>query len=392
MMLALFIALVALPSPYPDHRAHDFADILPPEIEMRLEVLSRDVDQATTAEIGIVTVASLEGMSVEEYANRLFNEWGVGKRDVNNGVLFLIAPNERRARIEVGYGLEPLITDGLAGEILDDHVIPKFKAGDYPGGILAGTEEIARILKAYPDAARGVGGSAPGFVMTPRKKAVWLGTIAIGCSVLFWLGGMFCSRRRRYPTPLFVAGSLLSLLAAFAAAWHSEVLQAYGWTAAAFATGAFLQNASRYKRYGPRGCRKCGSHLQLLDELTDDKYLDAAQKLEETLGSVDYDVWVCPSCMVNETENYSAWFSSFDTCPKCKRRTYSETSTTLRSATTRSTGLERINGECKSCRHTSSRQEIIPKISESSSGSGGGGGGGSFGGGSSGGGGASRSW
>ncbi len=93
-----------------------------------------------------MTVESLGGMDVSDYAVRLFKEWGIGEKDKNNGVLFLIAPNDRRTRIEVGYGLEPVLSDARTGRLLDDHVIPYFRTGDFPNGIMRGSFAIASTI------------------------------------------------------------------------------------------------------------------------------------------------------------------------------------------------------------------------------------------------------
>ncbi len=124
----------------------DFAGILSETSKSQIDVQLAEVKKSTGAEIAVVTVTSLEGMSVEEYAVKLFNAWGIGEKGKDNGVLFLIAPNERKARIEVGYGLEPVITDGRAGEIIRENVIPFFKAGDYDQGILQGSMRIAALI------------------------------------------------------------------------------------------------------------------------------------------------------------------------------------------------------------------------------------------------------
>jgi uncharacterized protein len=124
----------------------DFAGIMSETIKSQIDVQLAEVKKSTGAEIAVVTVTSLEGMSVEEYAVKLFKKWGIGEKGRDNGVLFLIAPTERKARIEVGYGLEPVITDGRAGEIIRETVIPFFKAGDYDEGILQGSMRIAALI------------------------------------------------------------------------------------------------------------------------------------------------------------------------------------------------------------------------------------------------------
>ena len=114
----------------------DFAGILSEDTKSQISGLIDDVKRSTGAEIAVVTVSSLDGMTVEEYAVRLFEKWGIGAAEEDNGVLFLIAPNERKTRIEVGYGLEPVITDGRAGEIIRETILPFFRAGDYNQAIM----------------------------------------------------------------------------------------------------------------------------------------------------------------------------------------------------------------------------------------------------------------
>ena len=135
------------PVPAPNGPVNDFANILDDATEARLRALIGGVERDTTAEIAVATVPSLDGSAVEEIATRYFNTWGVGQKALNNGVLLLVAPNEREVRIEVGYGLEPILPDGLAGEIIRKTVLPKFKDGDYPGGIAAAVDRLATIVR-----------------------------------------------------------------------------------------------------------------------------------------------------------------------------------------------------------------------------------------------------
>jgi len=142
---ALVLAQAALPKP--SGRVNDFAELLDAPSRAALEQRLQDVETRTSSEIAVATVKSLEGMSIEEYANRLFKEWGVGQEKTDNGVLILVAPNEREMRIEVGYGLEGVLPDGLAGEIRDQQFLPRFRDNDYAGGITAGVGRIADIVE-----------------------------------------------------------------------------------------------------------------------------------------------------------------------------------------------------------------------------------------------------
>lgn len=124
----------------------DFSNIISDQAESSLDIQLKNFSASTTIEIAVVTVNSLEGDSVENYANELFREWGIGKKEYNNGILFLIAPNERKARIEVGYGLEGIMPDIQAGYIMDNIIIPEFKNGNYEKGIIEGTNSIQSVV------------------------------------------------------------------------------------------------------------------------------------------------------------------------------------------------------------------------------------------------------
>lgn len=124
----------------------DLAGVLDAGTRDEVESLARDLERRTTAELAVVTVPSLEGMTIEQYAVTLFKAWGLGKKDKNNGVLLLVAPSERKVRIEVGYGLEATLPDGLCGEIIRQDVVPAFRAGQIAAGIAAGARGIAGVL------------------------------------------------------------------------------------------------------------------------------------------------------------------------------------------------------------------------------------------------------
>ncbi|MGE0865094.1 MAG: YgcG family protein [Vicinamibacterales bacterium] len=154
LLLASYLALLtsagvasAQGLPAPAGHVNDYANLLDEQTRATLTERLRDVEARTSSEIAVATVTSLDGMSIEEYASRLFKAWGVGQEKTDNGVLILVAPNEREMRIEVGYGLEGVLPDGLAGEIRDQAFLPRFRDGDYAGGIVAGVGRIADIVE-----------------------------------------------------------------------------------------------------------------------------------------------------------------------------------------------------------------------------------------------------
>jgi uncharacterized protein len=126
---------------------NDYAGIMTPQGKAQLEAKLSQLEKDTTAQVFVATVKSLEGDDIQDYANRLFEKWKIGQKDKNNGVLFIVALDDRKMWIEVGYGLEPIITDARAGRIRDDDVIPMFKKGDYEGGTVAGVSKIEEYIR-----------------------------------------------------------------------------------------------------------------------------------------------------------------------------------------------------------------------------------------------------
>jgi uncharacterized protein len=121
----------------------DFADVIPPAEESAIVRMAAELEQKTGAEIAVVTLKSLEGGQIDDFTNRLFERWGVGKKGKDNGLMFLAAMQERKMRIEVGYGLEGAIPDAKAGRIRRDIITPWFKAGNPGRGIRDGVAALA---------------------------------------------------------------------------------------------------------------------------------------------------------------------------------------------------------------------------------------------------------
>ncbi|MDI6782317.1 MAG: TPM domain-containing protein [bacterium] len=126
---------------------NDFANIISEDCQLKLNQTITELHQkAQGAEVSVVTVQSIEPLSVEEYAIGLFEKWGIGKKGTDNGVLFLIAIKERKLRIEVGYGLEGALPDGKCGEIRDRVILPYFKQGNLERGIYLGSLAIIQAI------------------------------------------------------------------------------------------------------------------------------------------------------------------------------------------------------------------------------------------------------
>ncbi|MFN3690310.1 MAG: TPM domain-containing protein, partial [Fimbriimonadales bacterium] len=310
----------------------------------------------------------------------LFNRWGVGKRDADNGVLMLVALGNRRVEIETGYGMEAILPDAVAGEILDTAVIPRFRKGDISGGVIAGVEAIAERIRQ----AQSSGAYEPMPSTTPYLRPTPIDTSPTD-----------------YEPPAFPFLPLGGLLA----------------------MGAGVGILALALRERPLKCPVCLKPMRLLDETADDEYLTELQRTEEQLGSVNYFVWQCDHCGMLEIHPRVALLNTYRKCPQCKGYTVRETARVVRPATYTSSGLEVVAYTCENprCDYHEEKERRLPRLERVeydweyarrsrrrdddwfigggsggwSSGGGFGGwssGGGSFGGGSSGGGGAGRSW
>src|SRR5476649_7894 len=127
-------------------RIVDQANIIPDATRSAIEQKLADLEAKSGIQLVVATVASLEGQEIEPYANELFRNWKLGEKAKNNGVLLLVAPKERRVRIEVGYGLEGTLTDALSKVIITNAITPRFKNDDFGGGISRGVEDIIAVL------------------------------------------------------------------------------------------------------------------------------------------------------------------------------------------------------------------------------------------------------
>jgi uncharacterized protein len=177
---AVLVSAEDVKSIHPTGYATDLAGVIGEEKKASLEALCTELEQKTGAQLAIVTVRSLEGESVETYAVDLFKQLGVGSKKDNRGVLLLLAPNERKYRIEVGYGLEPVINDARAGDA-GRAMVPFLRRGDYDGAIQTSAWQLAKYI------AEDVGVTLSGQPPAPRNQ---IGGGSIGSPAL-WITSLF---------------------------------------------------------------------------------------------------------------------------------------------------------------------------------------------------------
>src|SRR5712675_534549 len=144
--LFTIVAAFALTFPTLTGRVVDQANIISAATRSALEQKLAGLEARSAIQLVVATISSLEGQEIEPYGNELFRTWKLGEKTKNNGVLLLVAPNERRVRIEVGYGLEGTLTDALTKVIIQNAIAPRLKTGDFSGGIARGVDDIITVL------------------------------------------------------------------------------------------------------------------------------------------------------------------------------------------------------------------------------------------------------
>lgn len=382
----------------------DMAGVMSPEAVAMADSLLSQVWQVSSAEPVVVIVPDLDGEDINDYATELFTDWGIGKKDRDNGVLVLVSVNDRKAVIRTGYGAEGVLPDALCWGIIRNDMAPQFKKGDYDRGVLASlmtihkalTEPEAReeLMSQYANdagARSGQGVSSDGLWKAYAGVAVFIGIAMLLLALGAWISGRGKDTETAYAK--LAKLRLPALMAAFAT---------LGAAIPALLLIIFLMRRTRLKK---RLCPNCHHRMDRLDEETDNRYLTPAQDAEEHLDSVDYDVWLCPNCGETDIIPYVNPRSNYSVCPRCGAKAMSLVDDRiLYQPTTSQEGQGVRHYKCRHCgnddydRYRIPRKEVVTPIiipgGGGGRGFGGGGGfsGGSFGGGMTGGGGASGGW
>ncbi len=357
------------------------------------------VRHTTSAEVVAVVVDDIDGSDIDTYANELFNHWGLGKSDKNNGVLLLVALNQRKAVIRTGPGVEGVLPDGLCGRILRNQMFPAFKEGDYDGGLTNTVNAIAARL-GDPVAAEEIRSSEADADYAsegndePFRIYLLISIIATFVLALIVIAKVI-SLKSKSPYDKYSAFEN----------WRAPLLiiSFVGIGIPLIVTLPLLLTM-RYWRNRPRKCPNCGHKMIKIDEVHDNDYLTPAQDCEEKIGSVDYDVWHCNSCGETDIFPFVNRAMPLVECDNCHARTAKLTGDRVLvqpTATREGVGVKEF--VCLNCHNRMSKKYSIAKLppvvvlpiggsGRGGNGFGGGNFGGGFGGGFTGGGGASGGW
>ena len=318
---------------------NDFARILDEPTKQQIIQTLSELKQSRDVEMTVVTIQSMAQYGfkgeIEPFATSLFNHWGIGNAARNDGVMILVAIEDRSMRIELGAGY-PQHLDQTAKNIIDDVMIPQFKNGNFSVGIAQGVEEAARLI--HPDSAH----------TNPSHMDAHLYTTS-------------SSNQEPVSNPLVI---FLQWAAGILASIFGSVF------------GFFRFN--KWRRERPRHCPKCNSTMELLSDIREDIHLSAGQQSEERLNSVQYDVWYCAADETVQICDYQKWFSGYCKCKFCGNKTLDSSSETIKHATEYSTGTSRVTFNCEHCKESWTELHTIPMVTKtrtsSSSGFSGGGG------------------
>jgi uncharacterized protein len=183
----------------------DEANVLPADAEAALVAKLKAFQERSGHQFAVATVRSLQGTSVEDYGNRLFRDWKLGDAQRNDGALLLVALNERKVRIEVGYGLEGDLTDAVSRLIIENAILPRFKAGDIAGGVARGADDVMAVFSGQAEdyKARAAAVDAPPAAAEQMMILVFYVLVFGFVAFMFWRasrgGGMTPGRRRGSP-------------------------------------------------------------------------------------------------------------------------------------------------------------------------------------------------
>ncbi len=341
-LIGFSVASVAdVPSPRPAGWVSDQAHVLDREQRQQLDSVAEALHAARGIELAIVTVDDVPG-TPKQFATDLFKTWGIGSAQTNNGVLVLLVIGRRRIEVETGTGIEAALTAEWLSSMQTDTMVPRFKAGDLGGGLLAGVRAIDEHIRNAP--AESASNAPAGTYRSngddrdrdePAGRRTGIGADPRWGMLSFLIGG----------------------------------------GAGALGIGMVLGIGALRRR---RMCSVCvpPRRMEELDEVADDAHLDSGQRAEEQVGSVNYVVLLCPGCHATRTLRKRQWAPHYQPCPTCKYKTVRSTTTTVARSTYSAKGEVEVTDACSHCEYVERHRYETPRLigvlsSESSPSSGG---------------------
>lgn len=317
------------------------------KINEKLEALFRK----TTAQVAVVAIKGDETTSARDLSMELFDLWKPGGKGKDNGLIIVLCVESRDVFLRTGYGLEGALPDAASTRIFNRDMAPYFKKGEWDKGLSAGVDAVCDKLYAkYED---------NGFAQKePVDLMPYVQTYLLLC-IVYFLIAIFAINAKVSKVDARHKMERIGVLKKSSTLWLILGI--------VFMPAMLLLAIWVYRIKSP-GIRKakikcdCGNTMKLLSEDEEDEYLDTVKQLEEKVGSVDYDVWLCDKCHNTMVFPYDKALSKYETCPSCGAKTYMKKyDTVIRPATALSDGLMKTVYRCENCGHSGEKTSVIPK-------------------------------
>jgi uncharacterized protein len=395
-------SLSDLPPPLPQSYVSDRHNLLAADTRAELDRLAAALDRSDRGQLGVAVIRTTGGVDHRRFATELLNRWGVGDRRRNDGLLILLAMDDRAAEFILGEGIDTPANRAHAERVMQQQMLPRFREGNYNQAMVRGVTGMLTAAYALDlsrpaelPAATDLPATFAGFAEAPmpadRTAAEAAGDPAAIAPATFETARTPAAAPQPVRAP--VAADELGRAQEF----NGETAVGLG-ILGTLAAGAlwllnkFIRMLWWFTGLGRRKCKRCNVQMTQLDESTDDLHLSSAEQAEDKLRSVDHRVFLCPACGQIDKVSRRAWFTRYSDCAACKSRALSSVSKTLTAATRYSTGLAEVTSTCQHCGDVNVERRVLPVLPPPSSSSSSSGSSRSFGGGRSSGGGASGRW
>ncbi len=319
--------------PKPQRWVTDLTRSIPAAAIAEVEQIADRIERETGGQLVVVVLGTLAGKESRPLATELFNAWGIGRAEQDDGLLIFLALEDHRVELLLGSGIDDPARQRASDVIVQQVMVPRFQAGNPGDALVRGVAECARSIYGLGDPV----------ASAPRSEAALPPAVAVPRPV--------AAPPPVNPTSRPAPDETSSL-------WGFGVLA--GLAAVSVLFVVWVLRAAMVRR--PRVCPSCELAMVLLDETLDDAHLESGEVTEEKLQSVDYRVWACPGCDQVTKLRHGTFFTNHRRCAGCNFVTASQITTVVQQATTSQCGVVQVDERCANCSYTESSTHTTPQL------------------------------